>query len=55
MSVEHGVGLAKQPYIELELNPAQIAAMQAIKLALDPNNILNPGKIFPWKEQTHAA
>ncbi len=55
MSGEHGVGLAKQPYIELELNPAQIAAMQAIKLALDPNNILNPGKIFPWKEQTHAA
>lgn len=51
MSGEHGVGLAKQPYIELELKPAQIAAMQAIKLALDPLNILNPGKIFPWKEQ----
>ena len=49
MSGEHGVGLAKQPYIELELNPVQIRAMQAIKLALDPNNILNPGKIFPWK------
>lgn len=55
MSGEHGVGLAKQPYIELELSPVQIATMQAIKLALDPNNILNPGKIFPWKEQTHAA
>lgn len=49
MSGEHGVGLAKQPYIEMELNPAQIHAMQSIKLALDPNNILNPGKIFPWK------
>jgi len=55
MSGEHGVGLAKQPFIELELSPAQIATMQAIKLALDPNNILNPGKIFPWKEQPHAA
>lgn len=55
MSGEHGVGLAKQPFIELELSPAQISAMQAIKLALDPNNILNPGKIFPWKEQPHAA
>jgi glycolate oxidase len=55
MSGEHGVGLAKQSFIELELNPAQIAAMQAIKLALDPNNILNPGKIFPWKEYSHAA
>jgi glycolate oxidase len=47
MSGEHGVGLAKQPYIGLELSPAQIAAMQSIKRALDPNNILNPGKIFP--------
>ncbi|MGB4598549.1 MAG: FAD-linked oxidase C-terminal domain-containing protein [Trichlorobacter sp.] len=55
MSGEHGVGLAKQPYIELELSPVQIATMQAIKLALDPNNILNPGKIFPWKEFSDAA
>jgi glycolate oxidase len=47
MSGEHGVGLAKQPYIPLELKPEQIAAMQAIKKALDPNNILNPGKMFP--------
>jgi len=47
MSGEHGVGLAKQPYIPLELKPEQIAAMQAIKHALDPNNILNPGKMFP--------
>lgn len=47
MSGEHGVGLAKQPYIHLELKPAQVAAMQAIKSALDPNNILNPGKMFP--------
>ncbi|MBI1919762.1 MAG: FAD-binding protein [Geobacter sp.] len=47
MSGEHGVGLAKQPYISLELKPEQVAAMQAIKRALDPNNILNPGKMFP--------
>lgn len=47
MSGEHGVGLAKQPYISLELNPVQVAAMQAVKKALDPNNILNPGKMFP--------
>ena len=46
MSGEHGVGLAKQPYIHLELKPAQVAAMQAIKCALDPNNIMNPGKMF---------
>jgi glycolate oxidase len=48
MSGEHGVGLSKAPYIELELSPRQIAAMKAIKHALDPNNILNPGKMFPW-------
>ncbi|NTW80568.1 MAG: glycolate oxidase subunit GlcD, partial [Geobacteraceae bacterium] len=48
MSGEHGVGLSKAPYIELELSPHQIAAMKAIKAALDPNNILNPGKMFPW-------
>jgi glycolate oxidase len=47
MSGEHGVGLAKQPYISLELKPEQVAAMQAVKKALDPNNILNPGKMFP--------
>jgi glycolate oxidase len=47
MSGEHGVGLSKAPYIPLELTPVQIATMQAIKRALDPNNILNPGKMFP--------
>ncbi|HOP41078.1 MAG TPA: FAD-linked oxidase C-terminal domain-containing protein, partial [Geobacteraceae bacterium] len=47
MSGEHGVGLSKAPYIPLELSPNQIAAMKAIKRALDPKNILNPGKIFP--------
>lgn len=47
MSGEHGVGLSKAPYIELELSPDQISAMKSIKAALDPNNILNPGKMFP--------
>lgn len=48
MSGEHGVGLSKAPFIELELTPDQITAMKSIKQALDPNNILNPGKMFPW-------
>lgn len=47
MSGEHGVGLSKSPYITMELTPEQIAVMKAIKKVLDPNNILNPGKIFP--------
>jgi glycolate oxidase len=47
MSGEHGVGLTKAPYVTMELSPDQIGAMRAIKKALDPNNILNPGKMFP--------
>ena len=46
MSGEHGVGVTKAPYISMELDPAAVAYMKAIKKALDPNNILNPGKIF---------
>jgi glycolate oxidase len=47
MSGEHGVGVTKAPYIPMELDPAAVAYMKAIKRTLDPNNILNPGKIFP--------
>ncbi|ALC91197.1 FAD-binding protein [Bacillus sp. FJAT-18017] len=43
---EHGVGVAKAPYLELKLGKEGIAAMKAVKTALDPNNIMNPGKIF---------
>jgi glycolate oxidase len=43
---EHGVGLSKAAYLPMELGPEAIAAMKRIKHALDPNNILNPGKIF---------
>ncbi len=43
---EHGIGLAKSPYLGLQHTGAEIAAMQRIKDALDPNGILNPGKMF---------
>lgn len=43
---EHGIGLAKSPYLRLQHTEAEIAAMRAVKDALDPNGILNPGKIF---------
>jgi len=46
LSGEHGVGLTKAAYIDLELSPAAIDVMKKIKKVLDPNNILNPGKIF---------
>lgn len=43
---EHGVGVMKAPYLELKLGKEGIAAMKAVKTALDPNNIMNPGKVF---------
>jgi glycolate oxidase len=43
---EHGVGVMKAPYLEWKLGKEGIAAMRAIKNALDPNNIMNPGKVF---------
>jgi FAD/FMN-containing dehydrogenase len=46
ISAEHGIGLEKKPYLSFSRSPAEIAAMRAIKAALDPKNILNPGKIF---------
>jgi D-lactate dehydrogenase (cytochrome) len=44
---EHGIGQGKQKYLEAELGPEAIDAMRALKKALDPQNIFNPGKIVP--------
>ncbi len=44
---EHGVGQGKRPYLIKELGPEAISVMGAIKVALDPDNIMNPGKILP--------
>ncbi len=53
---EHGIGLAKSSYFDLQHSPAEIASMQAVKKALDPKGILNPGKMFipfeVWNEAT---
>lgn len=46
ISGEHGIGFAKAPYLSLELPAATISAMRAVKQALDPLGILNPGKMF---------
>ena len=47
ISGEHGIGFSKAPYLSLELSPEEIALLKRVKLAFDPNGILNPGKIFP--------
>lgn len=46
LSGEHGVGIAKSPFIELEVGAGGLEAMKKVKQALDPLNIMNPGKMF---------
>ncbi len=46
ISGEHGIGLAKTPFLRLQHPPAAVRAMRAVKRALDPRGILNPGKMF---------
>ncbi len=46
ISGEHGIGIAKSPFIELEVGTGGLDAMRRIKQALDPLNIMNPGKMF---------
>ena len=43
---EHGTGLAKKKWLELQRGARGVEAMRSIKRALDPDNLLNPGKIF---------
>jgi len=42
---EHGIGLSKADYMTLEHDPVEMALMQRIKRAVDPKNIMNPGKM----------
>lgn len=49
LSGEHGIGYKKKDLMEKYTDPVQLEMMRAIKKALDPNNILNPGKIFDVK------
>lgn len=55
ISAEHGVGCWKQPYIGLELSPHDQLLQMNIKRLFDPDNILNPGKIFDWPTTREIA
>jgi glycolate oxidase len=47
LSGEHGIGLLKKQFMELDVGADALALMRAIKNAVDPLGIMNPGKIFP--------
>ena len=46
ISAEHGVGRAKARWLDLVRTPGELAAMAAIKQALDPGGLLNPGVVL---------
>jgi glycolate oxidase len=50
VSGEHGIGIAKMKYLKDELGENGLALMKSIKEALDPYNIMNPGKMIPVQE-----
>jgi len=47
LSGEHGIGYVQKNYMDIVFNDVQLGIMKGIKQVFDPNNILNPGKIFP--------
>ncbi len=47
ISGEHGIGLTKRPFIQMEIDSRGLDIMRGIKRVFDPSNILNPGKVFP--------
>ncbi len=47
IGAEHGVGRHKRPWLHLSRTPAELAAMRAVKTALDPDGLLNPGVLLP--------
>ena len=55
LSGEHGIGIAKMRFLGNELGESGLNLMRSIKQALDPEGILNPGKLVPEKETAHAG
>ncbi|MCK5254480.1 MAG: glycolate oxidase subunit GlcD, partial [Deltaproteobacteria bacterium] len=55
ISGEHGIGISKAPYLEMEIGKKNRALMEGVKSLFDPNNILNPGKLFLNNEHTQRT
>jgi len=51
ISGEHGIGLVKRGLLPLEIGPASLKLQRGLKALFDPNNVLNPGKIFPAEQE----
>ncbi len=46
VSAEHGIGLEKRDWLQITRSPEELALMRRLKAAMDPSNILNPGKVL---------
>lgn len=55
ISGEHGIGLEKKAFMGMQFSPMDLAFMEKIKHTLDPQGILNPGKIFPTREEAEKS
>ncbi len=55
LSGEHGVGTAKLRYVERQLGPGTVELMRRIKTALDPRDVLNPGKKIPARQSSASS
>jgi glycolate oxidase len=55
LSGEHGIGIAKMKFLGDEIGETGLDLMRSIKDALDPTHLLNPGKLVPAREATHAG
>ena len=54
ISAEHGIGLGKRDFLSFSRSTEEIGLMKMLKAALDPKDILNPGKIFPSCRETSS-
>jgi len=51
LSGEHGIGIKRKKYMDWLTDPIEMKMMRAVKRALDPNNIMNPGKMFDMEKE----